>query len=122
MQEIKFRVRDTETNKVYQPEEIARLHFSNGVCYGVLLWDGISIMKPELIPFTGKKDKNGNGIYTNDLLSIDDGARIGRVIWNEYLACFDTVPVKIIDKETPFRALDNVSWSYRCEITEDKEI
>ncbi len=94
MREIKFRVRDTETGKVYQPEEICRIHFDGGELSAVLLWDETLIVYPELIGYTGRKDKNGTEVYEGDGVSIlwdDIGIQTeeeGVVYWDDVHAGF----------------------------------
>ena len=73
MREIKFRVRDIVTGKVYQPKEICRIYFNGGKLSAVLLWDETLIVYPELIECTGLKDKNKVEIYFDDLVRDNDG-------------------------------------------------
>lgn len=68
---FKFRVYDEDTEKLYKPEDIFRIHFDDGVVYAVVTWENETIHKPKLIQFTGLTDKNGVEVYEYDIIESD---------------------------------------------------
>src|SRR5690554_5426922 len=75
--ELKFKVLDLDTGKVYEPEEIDRIGFFEGkpervTMISKLVEKAPIIYNAKLLPFTGVKDKNGEELY--------EGDKIGAVI------------------------------------------
>lgn len=68
MREIKFRVLDRDTGKVYQSEEIRRIRFEKGIPFYVVLAYGNVVTNFKLMQFTGLHDKNGKEIYEKDIV------------------------------------------------------
>lgn len=66
--ETKFKVWDKDRKRMFIPEEIARLHFNEGKCFGVLTWAEEMIMHFDLLPFTGILDGDKKEIYKGDLV------------------------------------------------------
>ena len=66
--------------------------------------------------FTGLTDKQGTEVCEDDILSVDDGARIVRVTWNKYCGMWDTAFISQKSKFQQFTSLRNADWKYRAVI------
>ena len=101
MKEIKFRVLDRDTGKVYQSEEIRRIRFEKGIPFYVVLTYGNVVTNFKLMQFTGLHDKNGKEIYEGDIVEVnytvkyidpdkqdEEHTAITRVYWNDFRASF----------------------------------
>lgn len=84
MREIKFRAWDILNFRMIKPNEIYRLYFVEGTCYGIELQDGGQCRNFELKQYTNKKDKNNNEIFEDDCLKWKDN--IFRVKWDKFNA------------------------------------
>lgn len=100
--ETKFKVWDKAHNKMFMPEEIARLHFNDGKCYGVLTWSEEMILHFDLLPFTGILDGDKKEIYKGDLVQYTylingDSHKtwIQEVFWNDESAGFHIRPATL---------------------------
>ena len=69
--ELKFKVLDLDTGKVYEPEDIDRIGFLEGKPERVTMINKDVEKSPiiynfKLLQFTGEKDKNGEELYDGD--------------------------------------------------------
>lgn len=81
----KFRVWDKKNKKMYQMEDICRLHFNKGKVYGILLWSGDMLLKNDFIidDSTRVKDKNGVEKYEADLVKLDEHGPVCEIRWQK---------------------------------------
>ena len=70
MNTLKFTVWDIDKKK-NAPEDICRIHFNQGIPYGITLWDDGGIFNFKLLPFTFAHDKNKTELYLGDIVKKD---------------------------------------------------
>ncbi|WP_425800868.1 YopX family protein [Desulfitobacterium sp. Sab5] len=101
MRELKFRVWDKVTMKMFKPQAIS-FDINNSVPFAVSVpgksWEPVE--KFELLQWTGFSDENGIDAYEADLVQISSD--IYRIIWNETLATYE---------------LEKLGSSLRCNIS-----
>lgn len=101
LRELKFRVWDKVTMKMFKPQAIS-FDINNSVPFAVSVpgksWEPVE--KFELLQWTGFSDENGIDAYEADLVQISSD--IYRIIWNETLATYE---------------LEKLGSSLRCNIS-----
>ena len=96
MRKIKFRAWDSNAKKLILPNDNCRIHFNEGLPYGILKWDGnILIHEDILMQYTGLKDKNGKEIYEGDIVNADDDVEIVQYEGYGFLPFINQVPCAI---------------------------
>jgi len=88
MREIKFRAWGTSGKSMIPAKSICRIHFSEGIPYCILMWNGNILIHGEvnLMQYTGLRDKDNKEIYEGDIVKCRDLDLV--VKWDEKLCGF----------------------------------
>jgi len=75
MNNLKYKVWDKGKKIMYQPGDICRVHFDNGIPYAVFMWNDNTIFGGcfVLLQYIGLNDKNDKEIYKGDIIKWQAG-------------------------------------------------
>jgi hypothetical protein len=108
MREIKFRLWDKVTHRMYSPSNVAKLVIAGGIAN----WSELGTTTVELLQYTGLKDKNGKEIYEGDIVKLFCCKEyyIAEIFWDR---CSFLIRGEHWDKHTQLSSFETGS---ECEI------
>ena len=122
MREVKFRVWDKDSNKIYSQDDFILTFDTVGEDIYLSKNDKIiPLYRYDLMQYTGIKDKNGKEIYEGDIIDIGNG-EIFTVGWHKYNQEFTFLNANNNYFENTYRGDSRDTWEVIGNIYENEDL